>query len=75
MCLSLQGKRNSISKKDFLGLSEHLGLNSKQVHIALERLSGLGSVIELMVAESLLEERLRNKFLEIFKERMKRLFK
>lgn len=74
MCLSLQGKRNSISKKDFLGLSEHLGLNSKQVHNALERLSGLGSAIELMIAESFLKERLKNRFVEIFKERMKRIF-
>lgn len=74
MCLSLQGKRNNISKKDFHGLSEHLGLNSKQVLNALERLSGLRSPIEMMIEESFLEERLRNRFLEIFRERMKRIF-
>lgn len=74
MCLSLQRKRNNISKKDFQGLSEHLGLNSKQIHNALERLSGLRSSIEMMIEESFLAERLRNRFLEIFKERMKRIF-
>lgn len=74
MCLSIQGKRNNISKKDFHGLSENLGLNSKQAHNALERLSGLRSSIEMMIEESFLEERLRNRFIEIFKERMKRIF-
>ena len=75
MCLSLQGKRNNISKKDFQGLSEHLDLNSKQANNALERLSGLRSSIEIMIEESYLEERLRNRFLEIFEERMERIFK
>jgi serine/threonine-protein kinase HipA len=74
MCLSLQGKRNNISRKDFHGLSEHLGLNGKQVHNALERLSGLRSSIGMMIEESFLEERLRDRFLEIFRERMNRIF-
>ncbi len=75
MCLSLQGKRNNISEKDFQGLSEQLGLNSQQLHNALERLRGLRSPIETMIEESLLEERSRNRFLEIFRERMQRIFK
>ena len=74
MCLSIQGRRNNISKKDFHGLSEHLGLNSKQVHNALELLRGLRSSIEIMIEDSFLEEPLRNRFLEIFQERMKRIF-
>ena len=74
MCLSLQGKRNNISKKDFQGLSEHFGLNSKQVNNALERLDGLKSFMEMMIEESFLEERLRSRFLEIYKERMERVF-
>ncbi|MFH1349854.1 MAG: HipA domain-containing protein [Pseudomonadota bacterium] len=74
MCLSLQGKRNNISKKDFQGLSEHLGLDGKQVDNALQRLSGLRSSIEMMIEESFLEERLRDRFLEIFKERMQKIF-
>ena len=74
MCLSLQGKRNNISKKDFKGLSEHMGLGSKQVDNALERLSGIRSSIETMIEESFLEKKLRERFLEIFKERMQRIF-
>jgi len=74
LCLSLNGKRNNISKKDFHGLSEHLGLNSKQVHHAIERLRGLRPPIEMMIAESFLGERLRDRFLGVFKERMKRIF-
>jgi serine/threonine-protein kinase HipA len=75
MCLSLQGKRNNISKKDFKGLSEHLDLNSRQANNALERLSGLRSSIDMMIEESYLEKRLRNRFHDIFKERMERIFK
>ncbi len=74
MCLSLQGKRNNISKRDFQGLAEQLGLNTKQVLNALERLSRLRSTFETMIADSFLEERLRNRFLEIFTERMQRIF-
>ncbi len=70
MCLSLQGKRNSISKKDLQGLSEHFGLTGKQVNNALDRLSALRSSIEMMIEGSFLEKRLRNRFLEIFEERM-----
>ena len=73
MCLSLQGKRNNISKKDFQGLSEHLGLNIKQLNNALERLNGIRSSIEMMIEESFLEERLRSRFLEIFEERMQKI--
>ncbi len=74
MCLSLQGKRNNISKKDLQGLSVHFGLGSKQVNNALERLSALRSSIETMIEGSFLEKRLRNRFLEIFEERMERIF-
>jgi serine/threonine-protein kinase HipA len=73
MCLSLHGKRNNISKKDFQGLAEHLGLKIKQVNNALERLNGIRSSIETMIEESFLEERLRSRFLEIFKERMQKI--
>jgi serine/threonine-protein kinase HipA len=74
MCLSLQGKRNNISKKDLQRLSEHFGLSSKQVNNALEHLNALRSSIETMIEGSFLEKRLRNRFLEIFQERMERIF-
>ena len=74
MCLSLEGKRNNISKRDFQGLAEQLGLNAKQVLNALERLSELRPVFETMIEESFLEERFRNRFIEILKERMQRIF-
>ena len=74
MCLSLQGKRNNISRGDFLRLSEHFGLASKQADNALERLSSLKSSIEAMIAGSFLEKQLRDRFLKIFEERMERIF-
>jgi serine/threonine-protein kinase HipA len=74
MRLRLQGKRNNISRKDFKGLSEHFGLNSKQTNNALERLDGLRSSMEMMIEENFLEERLRSSFLEIYKVRMERVF-
>jgi serine/threonine-protein kinase HipA len=75
MCLSLQGKKNNISKNDFYGLAEHLNLNKKQVNNALERLNGLISSIETKIEESFLEKQLKNRFLDIFNERMERIFK
>ena len=74
MCLSLQGKRNNISRKDFLRVSEHFGLDSKQADNALERLSALKSSIEVMIVGSFLEKQLRDRFLKIFEERMERIF-
>jgi serine/threonine-protein kinase HipA len=74
MCLSLQGKRNNILKEDFKGLSEHMGLSSKQVDNAFERLNGIGYLVESMIRDSFLGKRLKDRFLDIFKERMQKIF-
>ena len=74
MCLSLQGKKNNISKEDFLRLSEHFGLLSKQFNNALERLNALKLSIETVIEESFLNDRLRDRFLQIYRERMGRIF-
>ncbi|QTA90872.1 type II toxin-antitoxin system HipA family toxin [Desulfonema magnum] len=73
-CLSLQGKRNRISKKDFIRLSAHFGLDREQTDSVLSRLNRLKSEIEMMIQKSFLPEQLKTKILEIFGERMKRLF-
>ena len=74
MCLSLLGKKNRISKKDFLCLSDHFGLTRKQADNSLARLNGIRGNIESMIGESFLEELLKEKFLDIFRTRMKTIF-
>jgi len=75
MCLSLQGKKNKISKKAFQRLSEHFGLLGKQAGNALERLNVPRFSIETMIEESFLNDRSKNRFLEIFRKRMERIFR
>ena len=74
MCLSLQGKKNRLSGRDFRRLSEHFGLTKKQVDNSLTRLNELKLSIETMIAESFLSQRFKDRFFEIFKERVKRIF-
>ena len=74
MCLSLQGKKNRLFGGDFRRLSEHFGLNRKQVDNSLTRLNDLKLSIETMIGESFLSQHLKNGFLEIFRERVKRIF-
>ena len=74
MCLSLHGRRNNISKNDFLRLGEHFGLNGKQIHNAMERLRELKPSFESMIRESFLIDPLKEGFLEILSGRMNRLF-
>ena len=74
VCLSLQGKKNHLSARDFFGLAEHFGLTRKQADNSLGRLHDLKSTIEAMIGGSLLRSDLREGFLGIFRERMARLF-
>ena len=74
VCLSLQGKKNRLSGGDFFGLAEHFGLTRKQAENSLGRLHDLKSTIEAMIGESFLSTDLREGFVEIFRERMARLF-
>ena len=74
MCLSLQGQKNNIRKEDFKRLGGHFGLKSKQINNALEHLKGIELMVEGMIENSFLDERLRSRFLDIFRERMTRIF-
>ncbi len=74
VCLSLQGKKNRLSGRDFFRLAEHFGLTRKQADNALDRLHDLKSTIEAMIRGSLLRSDLREDFLGIFRDRMTRLF-
>jgi len=74
VCLSLQGKKNRLSGRDFFRLAEHFGLTRKQADNALDRLHDLKSTIEAMIRGSLLRSDLREGFLGIFRDRMTRLF-
>ncbi len=73
MCLSLQGKKNQLFGGDFRRLSEHFGLNRKQVDNSLTRLNDLKLSIETMIGENSLSQHLKDGFLEIFRERVKRI--
>ena len=74
VCLSLQGKKNRLSARDFFRLAEHFGLTRKQADNALDRLHDLKSTIEAMIRGSLLRSDLREDFFGIFRDRMTRLF-
>ncbi|MBW2661856.1 MAG: hypothetical protein JRD93_07700 [Deltaproteobacteria bacterium] len=74
MCLSLQGKKNRFSRKDFTKLAEHFGLNKKQFAYSLAHLNDIKPVFENMIEKSFLEERLKNRFLGIYRKRMERIF-
>jgi serine/threonine-protein kinase HipA len=74
VCLSLQGKKNRLSGRDFFRLAEHFGLTRKQADNSLVRLHDLKSTIEAMIRGSLLRSDLREDFFEIFRDRMTRLF-
>ena len=73
MCLSIQGKKNRLSMKDFLQLSKHLSLHEKQVNNVVSRLINLKSSFEEMIKTSFLNQKLRKGFLEIFRARIKRI--
>lgn len=74
VCLSLRGKKNRLSRADFNSLGEHFDLDQKQIDNSLARLHGLKPDIENMIAESFLGQRLNDGFLQIFRERMERIF-
>jgi len=75
MCLSIQGKKNGISGDDFKRLSEHFGLNRKQVDNSLARLHDLKPGIDQMIGDSFLSAPLKERFLAVVSERMARLFR
>lgn len=75
MCLSIQGKKNGISGDDFRRLSEHFGLNRKQVDNSLTRLHDIKSAIEQMIGDSFLSTPLKERFLAVVSERMNRIFR
>ena len=74
VCLSLQGKKNRLSGRDFFRLAEYFGLTIKQADNSLDHLHDLRSTIEAMIRGSLLRSDLREGFLGIFRDRMTRLF-
>ena len=73
MCLSIQGKKNRITAKDFIRLAQHFGLSGWQADNIHNRLSALLPEIEKRIKESFLTTRFKTGLLEIFRERMKRI--
>jgi serine/threonine-protein kinase HipA len=74
MCLSLRGKKNRLSRGDFIEFAEHIGLTSKQSENPLERLHAMEPSIEMMIGDSFLKTDLKEGFLKTFRERIDRLF-
>ena len=75
MCLSIQGKKNRISRNDFRSLSEHFGLNRKQVDNSLARLNDIKPAIEQMIEDSFLSSHLKERSFDVVSERMNRIFR
>lgn len=75
MCLSVRGKKNRLSRKDFIDFAEHIGLTSKQSENSLERLQALGPRIEDMISESFLRTDFKEGFLKTLRGRMDRLYR
>lgn len=73
MCLSIQGKRNRLSGRDFIRLAQHFGLTEEQSRHVSDRLNVCQPEIEGMIKDSFLSEAFKSRFLEIFKERIKRI--
>lgn len=74
MCLSLQGKKKRLSREDFKRLGGHFGLAEKQADNSFDRLSNQRSHIERMIEQSFLKPELRERLLDIFRERCGRVF-
>ncbi|OQY59472.1 MAG: hypothetical protein B6245_06500 [Desulfobacteraceae bacterium 4572_88] len=74
LCLSVQGKKNRISRKDFLRLSKHFGLAEGHAEHVFDHLKHLEPKIGQMIRESFLSKELKDRFIEIFRQRMERLF-
>ena len=74
MCLSLQGKKNRLSKEDFKRLGGHFGLTDKQMDNSFDRLGNLRSDIERMIQQSFMKPALQVRLLDIFGERCGRVF-
>lgn len=73
MCLSIRGKKNRITRNDFIQMAEHFGLNENRVFSTFERLINLQPVIEQRIEHSFLPAEYQKRFIRIFRERIERL--
>jgi len=62
------------ARKNFIEFGAYLGLTPKQADNSLDRLGSLRPKIEAMIGESFLRTDLQEGFLQIFRQRVGRLF-
>lgn len=74
MAISLNGRRNNISVRDFRALADYLEMNDKAYQNILNQVMSLNTKINNIVEPSFLPKNLKEQFLVIFSERHKRLF-
>ncbi len=72
-CLSIQGKRNKVRRNDFMTLADHLTLKSEEYENVFDRLYSLQGEFEKMIGLGCLPADMQEGFMEIFRERMKRI--
>ena len=74
MALTINGRRNKITLKDFEALAHYLEIDSKTYQKHLENIRTLNNIIQRTLSHSFLPEERREKFLEIFKGRYQKIF-
>ena len=75
MALTITGKKNKIERKDFNNLAANLGLSEKQIDTVFKKFSNqIKNIIEF-IQISFLADELKKEYLQLIKERTKKLNK
>lgn len=73
MALTLNGKKNKISKEDLFAFGANIGLNKRQIENAMAKFLPKTELICAIINRSFMSDDLKNKFKALIKERAKRL--
>lgn len=73
MSLSINGKRNSLKREDFIALARYMGLADRAVTAIFDKMENKKDSIKAQVETSFLPQEMKATFLEIFAERWSRL--
>lgn len=73
MALTLNGKKNKISREDIFEFGRNIGLNEKQIKNAMSKFLSATKLISTTVDKSFISDDFKNKFMAIIKGRSKRL--
>lgn len=74
LALTLGGKKNKLSKEDFIKLGQNLALNDKQIKGVFKRFKNSQQEIIKIVNTSFLSEKMKENYIEIVSKRAAILF-